>query len=112
MTKNSDAVQTPARGGAIFIQFIHEASCRRPVVINGVMVIVETDAAAQGPNEETTAMTAADTQSARAEQSAALALATELEPPSGSPGTSQGRQEALSHACMASPFAFLATGTS
>ena len=67
--------------GPIFIQFVPEASCRRPVEIDGILVFVDIDAEAQGPDTEITAMTAADAQSARAEQSAALALATELESP-------------------------------
>ena len=64
--------------GPIFIQFIPEASCRRPVVIDGILVFVDIDAEAQGPDIETTTMTAADAQSARAEQSAALARRSSL----------------------------------
>ena len=77
--------------GPIFIQFIPEASCRRPVVIDGILVFVDIDAEAQGPDIEITAMMAADAQSA--EQSAALALATELESLTGSPGISRGQRE-------------------
>jgi hypothetical protein len=38
--------------GPTFIQFIPEASCRRPVVIDGILVLVDIDAEAQGPNEK------------------------------------------------------------
>ena len=67
--------------GPNFIQFIPETSCRRPVVIDGIMVFIEFDTEGHEPDQETATMTAADAQSARAEQSVVLALVIEFESP-------------------------------